>query len=148
MNDELQRRLEAADPLTAGNGVNRTPVHLEGLKENAMMSDMKEKPVGPRFAGVAVLTAVALAGTIIGGGLLGPERALAFSANATLATEAHTLGATDVIHGHTHRPGDTPLQPSGMRIVLSDWDATACPPRTEVLRLSATGHQRVPLTRG
>ena len=66
----------------------------------------------------------------------------------TLATEAHTLGATDVIHGHTHRPGDTPLQPSGMRIVLSDWDATACPPRTEVLRLSATGHQRMPLARG
>ena len=88
MNDELQRRLRAADPLTAGNGANRTPVYLEGLKENAMKSDMKEKPIAPRFAGVAALTAVALAGTIIVGGLLGPERALAFSANATLATEA------------------------------------------------------------
>jgi hypothetical protein len=106
MNDELQRRLRAADPLTAGNGASRTPMHLEGLKENVMRGDMKEKSIAPRFAGVAALTAVALAGTIIGGGLLGPESALAFSHNlrrqtlhvelqlkAILATPCHLLGA-------------------------------------------------------
>jgi UDP-2,3-diacylglucosamine hydrolase len=31
------------------------------------------------------------------------------------------------------------------RVVLSDWDAAAHPPRAEVLRLSATGLQRLAL---
>lgn len=43
--------------------------------------------------------------------------------------------ATHMIHGHTHRP-HTHVLPSGQtRIVLSDWDLTASPPRAEVLRL-------------
>jgi UDP-2,3-diacylglucosamine hydrolase len=53
----------------------------------------------------------------------------------------HTAQATTLIHGHTHQPADhdldkessTPLR----RLVLSDWDATARPPRLEVLRLTA-----------
>ncbi len=66
-------------------------------------------------------------------------------------------GATTLIHGHTHRPGDhdlgvstgpapespgagtTPLR----RVVLSDWDAAATPARAQVLRLSIDGLQRV-----
>jgi UDP-2,3-diacylglucosamine hydrolase len=47
--------------------------------------------------------------------------------------------ASTLIHGHTHRPGDHVLdassQPPLRRWVLSDWDATAQPPRLEVLRL-------------
>lgn len=56
------------------------------------------------------------------------------------AAQAGTL-----IHGHTHRPADHDLlqgpTPAQRRLVLSDWDATATPPRAEVLRLSlsATG---------
>jgi UDP-2,3-diacylglucosamine hydrolase len=56
-----------------------------------------------------------------------------------LANEAETL-----IHGHTHRPADHLLTESLpnpthaqvlQRLVLSDWDAAAKPPRAEILRL-------------
>jgi UDP-2,3-diacylglucosamine hydrolase len=47
--------------------------------------------------------------------------------------------ASTLIHGHTHRPGehvlDAGTQPPMRRLVLSDWDAAAQPPRLEVLRL-------------
>jgi UDP-2,3-diacylglucosamine hydrolase len=61
-----------------------------------------------------------------------------------------TSNATTLIHGHTHKPADHDLnrhrntdltgesnkpQQSLRRIVLSDWDASATPSRTEVLRL-------------
>jgi UDP-2,3-diacylglucosamine hydrolase len=55
------------------------------------------------------------------------------------AADAQTL-----IHGHTHRPADHAM-PGGQRIVLTDWDAAAVPPRMEALRLSAAGARRVPL---
>uniref|UniRef100_UPI00374CBD8A UDP-2,3-diacylglucosamine diphosphatase n=1 Tax=Rhodoferax sp. TaxID=50421 RepID=UPI00374CBD8A len=44
--------------------------------------------------------------------------------------------ASTLIHGHTHQPADHPLADGLHRIVLSDWDACATPPRAEVLRLS------------
>jgi UDP-2,3-diacylglucosamine hydrolase len=48
--------------------------------------------------------------------------------------------ASTLIHGHTHRPADhvldTSSQPPLRRLVLSDWDANAQPPRLEVLRLT------------
>lgn len=46
--------------------------------------------------------------------------------------------ATTLIHGHTHRPADHALAPGLRRIVLSDWDLDAMPPRAQVLRLSRT----------
>jgi UDP-2,3-diacylglucosamine hydrolase len=61
--------------------------------------------------------------------------------------------ASVLIHGHTHRPKDHVLdaaaQPALRRLVLSDWDAAARPPRLEVLRLQA-GHapRRVALAPG
>jgi UDP-2,3-diacylglucosamine hydrolase len=61
--------------------------------------------------------------------------------------------ASTLIHGHTHLPNDHVLdaatQPVLRRIVLSDWDAAAEPPRLQVLRLQA-GHAplRLPLTSG
>jgi UDP-2,3-diacylglucosamine hydrolase len=56
---------------------------------------------------------------------------------ATIALLAGT-SAQHMIHGHTHRP-DTHVLPSGRtRIVLSDWDLAASPPRAEVLRLQWT----------
>jgi UDP-2,3-diacylglucosamine hydrolase len=44
--------------------------------------------------------------------------------------------ADQLIHGHTHRPGQHQLAPTKIRNVLSDWDANATPPRTEVLRIT------------
>ena len=61
--------------------------------------------------------------------------------------------ANTLIHGHTHRPGEHRLNPGEatpqQRVVLSDWDADAQPPRLEVLRLRAGfTPQRVALTSG
>jgi UDP-2,3-diacylglucosamine hydrolase len=54
---------------------------------------------------------------------------------ALAAAQAQTL-----IHGHTHHPAVHPLPAGGQRIVLSDWDASARPPRLQVLRLYRDGH--------
>ncbi len=47
--------------------------------------------------------------------------------------------ASVMVHGHTHRPAEHDLGAGRLRIVLSDWDARATPPRQQVLRLSAQG---------
>jgi hypothetical protein len=93
MNDELQRRLEAADPLTAGNGVARTPAQLEKMKEYVLMNDKNIRAGSPRLAGIAALGSVALAGVILFGGLAGAEKTLAFSASATMATAEQAAAA-------------------------------------------------------
>jgi UDP-2,3-diacylglucosamine hydrolase len=54
-------------------------------------------------------------------------------------------GAHTLVHGHTHRPADHELGEGLRRIVLSDWDAAASPPRAQALRLSAAGAQRIDL---
>ena len=54
------------------------------------------------------------------------------------SAQAHTL-----IHGHTHRPGEHVLADGLTRFVLSDWDATAQPPRADILRLTANGLPRL-----
>lgn len=64
------------------------------------------------------------------------------SACRALLSEA---GATTLIHGHTHRPASHDLGDGLQRIVLSDWDGDATPPRGDVIRLSASGLQRLPL---
>lgn len=48
-------------------------------------------------------------------------------------------GADVLVHGHTHKPADHALDATHRRIVLSDWDAAATPPRLEALRLHADG---------
>jgi UDP-2,3-diacylglucosamine hydrolase len=50
-----------------------------------------------------------------------------------------TARAATLIHGHTHKPADHDLGAGLARVVLSDWDAAATPPRAEVLRLTAAG---------
>ena len=53
----------------------------------------------------------------------------------------HDARAHTLIHGHTHRPAGHDLGQGLQRQVLSDWDASTRPPRTEVLRLWLTpGH--------
>ncbi len=48
-------------------------------------------------------------------------------------------GADTLVHGHTHRPADHDLGQGLRRLVLSDWDLEAAPPRAEALRLHADG---------
>ena len=50
-----------------------------------------------------------------------------------------------LIHGHTHQPAMHDMGDGLRRVVLSDWDAAATPPRAEVLRLSAQGLKRIRL---
>lgn len=55
-------------------------------------------------------------------------------------------GATTLIHGHTHRPADQAFAFEGAsRHVLSDWDLDHGTPRAQVLRLTASGFERIPL---
>jgi UDP-2,3-diacylglucosamine hydrolase len=53
--------------------------------------------------------------------------------------------ASTLIHGHTHRPAEHDLGQGHRRAVLSDWDASATPPRAEWLRLDASGLHRLSL---
>jgi UDP-2,3-diacylglucosamine hydrolase len=65
-------------------------------------------------------------------------------ANAARDWLRHADAAT-LVHGHTHRPGMHDLGQGLRRIVLSDWDVAARPPRAQLLCLSAAGAQRVDL---
>jgi UDP-2,3-diacylglucosamine hydrolase len=57
--------------------------------------------------------------------------------------------ATELVHGHTHRPGSAALSAQHLRHVLSDWDLDAVHgKRAQVLRLSAAGWQRLDLRAG
>lgn len=53
--------------------------------------------------------------------------------------------STTLIHGHTHKPAAHELGNGLRRMVLSDWDLAASPPRADVLRLSNSGVARLPL---
>jgi UDP-2,3-diacylglucosamine hydrolase len=44
-----------------------------------------------------------------------------------------------LVHGHTHQPAEHALDARHRRIVLSDWDAEAVPPRLEALRITREG---------
>ena len=55
-------------------------------------------------------------------------------------------GANTLVHGHTHRPAVHTLAPGFERWVLSDWDLDdSTHPRADVLRLDASGLQRLSL---
>ncbi|MCU0928571.1 MAG: UDP-2,3-diacylglucosamine diphosphatase [Burkholderiaceae bacterium] len=54
----------------------------------------------------------------------------------------HAAGCADLVHGHTHRPGDDELAPGHLRHVLADWDLDADPPRGDLLRLTRAGFSR------
>ena len=66
--------------------------------------------------------------------------------NAAARQWLQAAGAHTLIHGHTHRPAAHDLGQGLQRVVLSDWDAAATPPRAEVLRLNASGLQRLALS--
>ena len=70
-------------------------------------------------------------------------------ADVDTATALQWLDEADapvLVHGHTHKPGEHALDAGHRRIVLSDWDADAVPPRLEALRLHVDGRaERIPL---
>lgn len=56
----------------------------------------------------------------------------------------HAMGAAEMVHGHTHRPGSNTLAPGCRRHVLGDWDLDdGARPRAEVLRWRRDGFERV-----
>lgn len=63
--------------------------------------------------------------------------------DAAAAEWLRAARADTMIHGHTHRPRDHALGAGLARIVLSDWDQAATPPRAQVLRVDASGAQRL-----
>lgn len=65
---------------------------------------------------------------------------------ATAVQWMHALGAREMVHGHTHRPGSNLLAPGYKRHVLSDWDLDQGD-RAEVLRLTRGGFERLPPAR-
>ena len=58
---------------------------------------------------------------------------------ATALAWLDAAGARVLVHGHTHKPAEHAFDAAHSRVVLSDWDATAVPPRLEALRLHADG---------
>lgn len=54
----------------------------------------------------------------------------------------HAMGAAEMVHGHTHRPGSNSLAPGYKRHVMSDWDRDHGD-RAEVLRLTRSGFHRI-----
>lgn len=53
--------------------------------------------------------------------------------------------ASTLVHGHTHKPATHALGDGLERIVLSDWDVAAHPPRAQLLCISSAGARRVDL---
>jgi len=63
---------------------------------------------------------------------------------ATAVAWMHAIGAAEMVHGHTHRPGSNELAPGFKRHVLSDWDLDdRHHRRAQVLRLTRDGFERL-----
>ena len=65
-----------------------------------------------------------------------------FYSDVDTATALQWLEAADapvLVHGHTHQPAEHALGARHRRIVLTDWDAEALPPRLEALRIAREG---------
>jgi hypothetical protein len=92
MNDELQRRLEAADPLTVSGGTNFPRAHFDRLKEDALMAQKTYPKLNSRVSKGAAIAAISLAGFVLATGLH-PQKTLAFSPVATNATAAQVEAA-------------------------------------------------------
>ena len=66
-----------------------------------------------------------------------PPKPTYYDVDARAALDLLTeQGANTLLHGHTHRPGEMPLAQDKRRLVLSDWEADATPPRGDIIRLT------------
>ena len=70
------------------------------------------------------------------------DRVYADVDTATALAWLEAADARTLVHGHTHRPAEHALDATHRRIVLSDWDAQARPPRLEALRIGVDGAVR------
>jgi UDP-2,3-diacylglucosamine hydrolase len=61
---------------------------------------------------------------------------------AAAVTLLRDHGSVEMVHGHTHHPGDSELSRGFVRHVLTDWELDDGPPRAEVLRLTRDGFAR------
>ncbi len=111
------------------------------VRSSAWQSDFLAKPLAGRQAIARELRRQSEARKQPGAPYAGYADVDAAAARQWLAT----ANARTLIHGHTHKPAGHALGDGLSRVVLSDWDLSARPPRADVLRLSAAGLQRLDL---
>jgi UDP-2,3-diacylglucosamine hydrolase len=74
--------------------------------------------------------------------LKAPGRVYADVDTAMALAWLRAADAPVLVHGHTHKPGEHALDAQHRRIVLSDWDLEAQPPRAQALRIDVDGGTR------
>lgn len=101
MDDRLQRRLRAADPLAAGTGQTPDPAQLDATKERILMNQMPQPAVAPARprklalpVGLGAVAAVAIVAVVVVGQLARPAAALAFDPTPTPVSGAQLAAAT------------------------------------------------------
>jgi UDP-2,3-diacylglucosamine hydrolase len=115
------------------------------VRQDSWRHDFLARPIGERLQFAARVRAESERVKRLSGG----QRTEASSdlwadVDATAAVAwLHGAGASEMVHGHTHRPGSSVLAPGYKRHVLSDWDLDHDRPRAEVLRLSRDGFERL-----
>ena len=102
------------------------------VRSGAWQSDFLRKPLAERQTIARGLRMQSEARKKLGGKFVDVDTGLAIQ-------WLHDAGATTLIHGHTHQPFDHDMGQGLRRIVLSDWDASAMPPRAQVLTLRSCG---------
>jgi len=111
------------------------------FRSPAWQAEFLAKPLAERRRFAAEVRARSAAqGAQRTGGLDG-DAAVDVDAGAAVAL-LHSLGAAELVHGHTHRPGSNELAPGFKRHVLSDWDLDNAE-RAQVLRLTRDGFVRL-----
>lgn len=68
-----------------------------------------------------------------------PGRVYADVDTAAALAWLQAADAPVLVHGHTHLPAEHALDATHRRIVLTDWDLDAQPPRAEALRIGVDG---------
>jgi UDP-2,3-diacylglucosamine hydrolase len=111
------------------------------VRDSKWQRDFLAKPLAERVAIGRATRAESEANKRAGAGIDYGQVDDALAAQWLDAADARTM-----IHGHTHQPREHDLGAGRKRIVLTDWDLAATPPRREVLRLSAAGAQRIALS--
>lgn len=118
------------------------------VRSPAWQASFLSRPLAERLALAAEMRRASAerwkAGNAAGDGRFGLDGDATADVDAAEAVRwMHALGAAEMVHGHTHRPGSSVLAPGFKRHVLSDWDLDTAQ-RAEVLRLTRRGFERLP----
>lgn len=145
--------LELADPtVLIWNGRHTVLSHgdalcLDDTDYQAFRAQVRSAPWQERFLAQALPLRLAQARQMRDASEERKHEARSAAVDADPALVQHWLDAahaTTLIHGHTHRPHDHPLDHGRQRIVLSDWEARSEPKRLEILRGDGAGWWRMP----